>query len=220
MDISSFVCKRCGAEVEIGAKGKIATCKYCGGKYNINLSDGSFSAEPVDKNIDYRVKELIHEKKELEERLEKIKEGNKKWKQFLSHFYAGKGRETPEMKQIYEEAKSSFILGYGTENRSVVSDFCNIDYLDENESGVSLVSCYVILIGTIILVCILGVIFIINDATRLGIILLLSGFVLLVFLLLGMLGVKGEKKDTENKKEAQKRLSKIEREMRKRLDSF
>lgn len=220
MDVSSFVCKRCGAEVEIGAKGKIATCKYCGGKYNITFSDGSFSVQPVGKNIDYRVKELINEKTELEECLKNIEEGKKKWKLFLSSFYAGKGKKTPEMQRLYEEAKSSLIMGYGIENRELVSNYCNIDYLDAAESPVSALSCYVILIGTIVSLFILGAIFIKNDDAKLGIILLSSGFVLIVFMIFGMLGVRGEKKDKENKKEAKKRLKEIERGMQKRLDSF
>ena len=144
MDISSFLCKRCGAEIEIGAKGKIATCKYCGGKYNITFGDGSFSAQPLDKNIDYRVKELINEKKELEECLGNIEEGKKKWKLFLSSFYAGKGKRTPEMQRLYEEAKSSLIMGYGIENKDLVSNYCNIYYLDATENAASPLSCYLI----------------------------------------------------------------------------
>lgn len=220
MDISSFVCKRCGADVEIGADGKIATCKYCGGKYNIDFSDGSLSARPIDKDIDSRVKGLIHEKKELEERLEKIEEGEKKWKLFLSSFYAGKGKNIPEMKEIHEEAKSDFIMGYGIENRKLVSDYCNITYLDAADSAASPLSCDVILIGTIIVVCILGAIFMRNDVTRLGIILLSSGGVLFVFLLFGLLGERGGKKEDRDRKEAKKGLKEIEKAMRKRLDSF
>ncbi len=220
MDISSFVCKRCGAEIEIGAKGKIATCKYCGGKYNITFSNGSFSARPIDKNIDYRVKELINEKRELEESLKNIEEGKKKWKLFLSSFYAGKGKKTPEMQRIYEEAKSNFIMGYGIENKELITNYCNIEYLDANENPMSPLTCYLILIGTIISLFILGTISIKNGDTKLGIILLSSGFVLLVFMLFGMLGVNAEKKDKESKKESKKKLSEIEREMQKRLDSL
>lgn len=220
MDTPSFVCRRCGAEVEIGAKGKIATCRYCGGRYDINFSDGSFSAEPVDKDIDYRVKKLIDEKKELEDRLKKIDEGGKKWEQFLSFVYAGKDKNAPEMKSLSEEAKSDFMLGYGMENRKLVSHYCNITYLDAAESAASPLSCNLILIVTIIAVCILGALFMKHDDTRLGLILLSSGCVLFILLILGVLGERGGKKEDKDRKEAKKKLKEIEREMRKRLDSF
>ena len=220
MGIQSFVCKHCGAEVELGAKGKIATCRYCGGKYDISFSDGSFSADPVDKDIDSRVKKLIDDKKELEDRLKRIDEGNKKWEQFLSSFYAGKAKNAPEMKILYEEAKSDFMLGYGMENRKLISKYCNINYLNNTEDTVSTLGCDLIVIVTIIAVCILGVICIRIDNKKLGMILLSSGFALFLFLLLGTLGVRGEKKENENREKAKKRLLEIEKEMRKRLDNL
>ena len=220
MEMTSLICKRCGAEIEINENAKIAACKYCGGRYKISFDTDSNAERGANKTKAPDDGEPLDEKKELRENLRNIEEGKRQWKIYASSIYAGKGKDSLEMRRLFEEAQKKLLMGYGLDHEVIIRNYFNTEKADAAENPVSLVSCYVVMVIIALFLFLIGFMALASKNSKLCFILLSSGFILIALMALMMIGVRSDKETIAKKNEAKKRLADIEREMLQKLKSL
>ncbi len=224
MEITTFSCKNCGANIKTPDFPGAVICSYCGSNHRVSFQGGSVVAELVAKvrQLDEDVARLKGGTSPpkgppgLRERLARIDEGKRKWHDYVTSVKAGKSEKSPEMVAVYKGALADLLAGYGSGNGELINDYCNPRFLDYNPTAGY--SCLFILIGIIILVGMLGVIKITVNKTVPGIILVSVALVAVAAGIPSVINmIRIDKSDLVKSKEALRRLDAIEAEMRRRM---
>lgn len=226
MEIATFNCKNCGANIDLpDAPGTVA-CTYCGSKHRVSFRDGSVSAELVAKvrKLDEDVALLKYArmapKKALGpgERLECIEEGKRKWHEYFSSVKAGESKESPEMTAVFKEAQARLLEGYGPQSGPLIEDAYGAQLLGvDPPAGYS---CLFALLGAIVLLFVFGIISAYDGEMKQGVILLSMAFVGIIAGIPFVINmIRADKADIAKRKEALRRLGEAERDLRQRLGS-
>ncbi|MBN1572119.1 MAG: hypothetical protein JW984_02865 [Deltaproteobacteria bacterium] len=225
MQIETFTCKNCGANVDIPRKSGTATCAYCGSVHKVSFHDGLVTADLIsivdrlDENISLLKGKLKGRGAAggLKERLVSINEGKKKWHQYVSLVNAGESKDSPDMESLYKEAQEKLLFGYGAGCGELVNNYYNPKILyDDPETGYS---CLFILLGTILFLISFGIIAVVyGEDLKLGITLIAVGSALILggipFILIS---IRTEKQEIARKKEAKAKLLEMENKIRQHL---
>jgi len=224
MNITTFTCKNCGANVGISQSPGEVVCTYCGSKHRVSFEDGSVVAE-----LTVKVKKLDEDLARLKggqaspekapslrERLAMIAEGKRKWHTYSLSIKAKQDEKSPEMAGLRTGALTDLLLGYGAANGEFVNDYCNPRFIDYNP--VAGYSCLSMLIGLGVLVGTLGVIKITVHKTVPGIVLTALALIIIAAGIPSVINmIRIDMKDAAKRSEALKRLDEIEAEMCRRL---
>jgi uncharacterized Zn finger protein (UPF0148 family) len=224
MDITTFECKNCGANVAIPDSPGTVICTYCGSTHRVSFHDGSVSAELIEKvrRLDEdvaRLKEGPTPRKKpltLPERLEMIAEGKRKWHEYFSSAKAGESKNSPKMLAVFNEAHANLIGGYGPTTGPLIEDAYGAKLVGVDPPGGY--SCLFMMLAIIILSAVSGAVVFHEGNVKVGIILLAVGVVGVVagtpFVIVG---IRADKRDIAKRNEALQKLNEIEREIRRRL---
>jgi|GEM_PF-3517311 len=223
MNITTFTCKNCGANVGIPQSPGAVVCTYCGSKHLVSFEDGSIVAELIVKvkKLDEDVERLkggqAPRKKvpTLAERPAMIAEGKRKWHEYFSSVKAGKSKTSPEVLSVFNEAQANLIGGYGASSGPLIEDAYGAKLVGVDPPGGY--SCLFMMVGLIILSAVVGAIVLYAGDLKLGIILLaVSAAGIVAGIPFVIVGIRSDKRDIAKRKAALARLDEIEREIRRR----
>lgn len=224
MEITTFTCKNCGANVDIPDSPGTAACDYCGSSHRVSFQDGSVVTELVAKvkQLDEDVARLKgghaspKRAPSLGDRLAMIAEGKRKWHEYFSSVKAGKDKNAPEILAVFGEAQTNLIGGYGPASGPLIEDAYGAKLLGvDPPAGFS---CLFMTIGLIILTAAVGTITLYEGDVKLGIILLgISAAGIIAGIPFVIFGIGADKRDIARRKAALAQLDEIEREIRRRL---
>lgn len=226
MEITTFNCRNCGANVPLPDSAGTVACTYCGSSHLVSFQDGKVVAELVAKvkQLDEDVARIkgghASPKKapSLGERLAMIAEGKRKWHEYFSSVKAGKDKNAPEMLAVFGEAQANLIGGYGPVSGPLIDDAYGAQLLGvDPPAGYS---CLFMVVGLTVAFGVAGAIVLYVGNVKLGVVLLASSAAGIVAgVPLVIVGIRSDKYNIAKRKTALAQLDEIEREIRRRLAS-
>jgi hypothetical protein len=226
MEVTTFTCKNCGANVPISNDPGTVLCSYCGSSHRISFQDGLVNAELIEKvrRLDEDVARLKGgpaprtKPPTLGERLVMIAEGKRKWHEYFSSVKAGEVKTSPYVLAVFNEAQANLIEGYGSASGPLIEDAYGAKLTGVDPPGGY--SCLFMMLAIIIMTAVAGAIVFLEGNLKLGIILLAVGAVGVVAgIPFVVVGIRADKRDIARRNEALRRLDEIEHEIRRRLSA-